>query len=71
MSVKALNPVTMRARRRRERERGAWFRAGVEQALRKADNPQTHRISDEAVKAAWRRQRAGLEQRCSRLRVEE
>lgn len=67
MSVKAQNPVTMRARRQREGEHGAWFRAEVEQALREADDPATRRVANEDVKMDWRRRRAELEEWCSGL----
>ena len=47
-------------RQRQAREHDAWFRAEVEQSMREADNPETRRISQEAARSSWRRQRAEL-----------
>ena len=50
-------------RQRAAREHDAWFRAGVEQAVREADDPAVKRIPHEEVTAGWRRQRAELAKR--------
>jgi predicted transcriptional regulator len=52
-------------RQRQAREHDAWFRAEVEQGMREADDPGTHRISQEDVSAGWRRQRAELAKRAA------
>jgi predicted transcriptional regulator len=52
-------------RQRQAREHDAWFRAEIEQGMREADDPGTQRISQEDVRAGWRRQRAELMKRAT------
>jgi hypothetical protein len=52
-------------RQREAREHDTWFRAEVEQAVREADDPATPRMSNDEVKADWRRRRAGLAKRAA------